>query len=264
MTSLRPPCPSCEAAGPAKFCDYKFAGEFIHLPQQDKSATFELYVSRPKAKAKTGIIVFTDVFGIKSPQVQFVSDELARAGYLLCAPDFFTPTFGRAWDFSDMPPKDPEEFKRYFAAINNLPAITSLASVAARWLREQGVEHVGCAGFCWGGAMTIRMAGEPSRALSLSAAVSVHPALTATTQEDYNAMRIPLLFCPSNGEKQEHIDQVNAALQQHPQKDKCQFKFFNVPHGYCATRGDWANKKEERDAAAATIEMMSKFFTSAL
>lgn len=261
MASLRPPCPSCEAAGPAKFCDYKFAGEFSTLKGHGKTNSTEMYTTRSKDKPQAGLVIFTDVFGIKSPQVQYVADQLAKDGYLVVVPDFFTPTFGRAWDFADMPAKDPEEFKRYFATINDMNLITPLAEGAVGWLKEQGVDKIGCVGFCWGGVITIRLAGQP---LSMYAAASVHPALTATKQEDYDAMKIPLLFCPSNGESQAHIDQVNAALQRHPMKEKCVFKFFNVKHGYCATRGDWANNTAEREAAAETIAMISKFFKSSL
>jgi len=265
METLRSPCPSCEAAGPAVFCDYKFAGEFtrITVGKEDKAIKMEMYVSHPKTKLKAGLLLYTDVFGIKSPQVQYVADELAKDGYLACVPDLLTTTFGRPWDYADMPPKDPEMFKRYFATINDITAITSLSVGAVGWLKEHGAEKIGCAGFCWGGSMAIRMAGRASE-LSLYAAVSVHPALTATTEADYAAMTVPLLFCPSNGEKPEHIEQVNAALQRHPQKEKCVFKFFDVKHGYCATRGDWANNKEEREAARETIALMSKFFTACL
>src|SRR5580700_627831 len=108
------------------------------------------YVARPSADAApTGVIVAHELFGV-NPDIRGVADDLAGAGYLAIAPEFY---------HRDAPPgrwleRDDAGRQEGFGYLHKLGREQGLADVAAAlsWLTEQpGIERTAVIGFSAGG-----------------------------------------------------------------------------------------------------------------
>ena len=109
-----------------------------------------MYVARPAFEgAPTGVIVAHELFGV-NPDIRGVADDLAGAGYLTIAPEFY---------HRDAPPgrwleRDDAGREEGFGYLHRLAREQALADVAAgmSWLRSQpGIERVAVVGFSAGG-----------------------------------------------------------------------------------------------------------------
>jgi carboxymethylenebutenolidase len=112
-----------------------------------------VYVARPAADpARTGVIVAHELFGV-SPDIRGVADDLAGAGYLAVAPEFY---------HRDAPPgrwleRDDAGRQEGFGYLRRLGREQALADVAAAmaWLgAEPGIERVAVVGFSAGGHLS--------------------------------------------------------------------------------------------------------------
>src|SRR5258706_13333322 len=77
--------------------------EFINLSVDDGSS-MRSYVARPAGKARAGLIVFQEIFGINS-HIRSITERFGREGYLAIAPELFHRT-GPGWEsgYTDMAP----------------------------------------------------------------------------------------------------------------------------------------------------------------
>ena len=113
--------------------------------------TMPAYCVRPAGDQRpVGVIVAHELFGV-NPDIQGVADDLARAGYLAIAPEFY---------HRDAPPgrwleRDDEGRKEGFTYLNRLERDQALADAAAAqdWLRGQ-VDRVAMVGFSAGGHLS--------------------------------------------------------------------------------------------------------------
>ena len=111
------------------------------------------YLARPAADpAPTGVIVAHELFGV-NPDIRGVADDLARAGYLSIAPEFYhrDAAPGRWLE------RDDAGRQEGFGYLHKLGRDQALADVAAAmsWLRSQpGTEHVALVGFSAGGHLS--------------------------------------------------------------------------------------------------------------
>ena len=119
------------------------------IPVSDGTA-LPVYVARPvTVAAPTGVIVVHELFGV-NPDIRGVADDLAGAGYLAVAPEFY---------HRDAPPgrwleRDDAGREEGFGYLHRLGREQALADVAAAvaWLRTQpGIERVAVVGFSAGG-----------------------------------------------------------------------------------------------------------------
>ena len=119
------------------------------IPVSDGTA-LPAYVARPAGDAApTGVIVVHELFGV-NPDIRGVADDLAGAGYLAIAPEFY---------HRDAPPgrwleRDDAGREEGFGYLHRLGREQALADVAAAmaWLRTQpGIERVAVVGFSAGG-----------------------------------------------------------------------------------------------------------------
>ena len=107
------------------------------------------YVARPTSSSPTGVIVAHELFGV-TPGIQGVADDLASAGHLAIAPEFYHRTAppGR-WL-----PSDDAGRAEGFDHLNRLQRQQAIDDTAAgiAWLRSQpGIERIGLIGFSAGG-----------------------------------------------------------------------------------------------------------------
>ena len=135
------------------------------IPVSD-GTSLPAYVARPvTAAAPTGVIVVHELFGV-NPDIRGVADDLAGAGYLAIAPEFY---------HRDAPPgrwleRDDAGRQEGFGYLHKLGREQALADVAAAmaWLRaEPGIERVAVVGFSAGGHLSYlaacRLPGQPDR-----------------------------------------------------------------------------------------------------
>jgi carboxymethylenebutenolidase len=124
----------------------------IKIGVQD-GTTLPAYLARPAADpAPTGVIVAHELFGV-NPDIRGVADDLARAGYLSIAPEFYhrDAAPGRWLE------RDDAGRQEGFGYLHKLGRDQALADVAAAmsWLRsEPGIERIALVGFSAGGHLS--------------------------------------------------------------------------------------------------------------
>ena len=108
--------------------------ELIQIRVAD-GTTMQAYLARPAADpARPGVIVAHELFGV-NPDIRGVADDLATAGYLTIAPEFY---------HREAPPgrwleRDDDGRQEGFAYLNRLTRQQALADTAActGWLMSQ-------------------------------------------------------------------------------------------------------------------------------
>lgn len=107
------------------------------------------YLARPAAAATTGVIVAHELFGV-NPGIQAVADDLAGAGFLAIAPEFYH----RSAPAGRWLPRDDAGRDEGFRHLNELTRQHALDDTAAAvaWLRAQpGIARIAMIGFSAGG-----------------------------------------------------------------------------------------------------------------
>jgi carboxymethylenebutenolidase len=124
----------------------------IKIPVED-GTTLPAYLARPAtAPAPVGVIVAHELFGV-NPDIRGVADDLAGAGFLTIAPEFY---------HRDAAPgcwleRDDAGRREGFGYLHRLQRDQALADVAAAmgWLTaEPGIERVAVVGFSAGGHLS--------------------------------------------------------------------------------------------------------------
>jgi carboxymethylenebutenolidase len=124
----------------------------IKIPVED-GTTLPAYLARPAAgPAPAGVIVAHELFGV-NPDIRGVADDLAGAGFLAIAPEFYDRDAapGRWLE------RDDAGRREGFRCLQRLRRDQALADVAAamEWLRsEPGIERVALVGFSAGGHLS--------------------------------------------------------------------------------------------------------------
>jgi carboxymethylenebutenolidase len=120
----------------------------VSIPVSD-GTTLPGYVARPATTATTGVIVVHELFGV-TPGIQGVADDLAGAGFLAVAPEFYH----RSAPAGRWLPRDDAGRAEGFGYLNELTRQHALDDTAAAiaWLRAQpGIERIAMLGFSAGG-----------------------------------------------------------------------------------------------------------------
>jgi carboxymethylenebutenolidase len=130
----------------------------ITIPVED-GTSLPAYLARPATDpAPVGVIVAHELFGV-NPDIRGVADDLASAGFLTIAPEFY---------HRDAPPgrwlqRDDAGRQEGFGYLHRLRRDQALADVAAalQWLTaEPGIDRVGVVGFSAGGHLSFLAACE--------------------------------------------------------------------------------------------------------
>lgn len=124
----------------------------VQIPVAD-GTILPAYLARPAAdNAPTGVIVAHELFAV-NPDIRGVAEDLAAAGYLAIAPEFY---------HRDAPPgrwleRDDAGRREGFTLLYRLERQQALADAAAciNWLRAQpGIERIAMIGFSAGGHLS--------------------------------------------------------------------------------------------------------------
>lgn len=125
--------------------------ETVTIKTYSGDDSFKAYVARPADTPRAAIVVIQEIFGINAG-IRRKCDKLAEDGYLAVAPDLF-------WRLERGVELDPDiepEFQRALKLMEKLDQDQSIRDIEAtiNFIRkEEGVEKVGCVGYCLGGRL---------------------------------------------------------------------------------------------------------------
>ncbi|MDE2577670.1 MAG: dienelactone hydrolase family protein [Hyphomicrobiales bacterium] len=110
-------------------------------------------------KGAPGLVVIQEWWGLNQ-QIEHICDRFATAGFDVVAPDLYA---GRVVPYHDSAAANAE-----MTSLNFLDAVDQTVRGAAQFLKSEGSDKVGIAGFCLGGAVAVLAA---ARVPEFSAAV---------------------------------------------------------------------------------------------
>ena len=231
-------------------------GQFVHLTAVDGFAV-PAYLAVPAGKAKAGVVVIQEIFGVNS-HIQAVADRFAAQGYLAIAPAMFErvkPGVDLGYNEATM----TEGFALKTAA-DALPGTGVLQDIqaaidyVAKGSGDNTGLKVGVVGFCWGGLLTWQSACTLS---GISAAVPYYGGgMTAPAE----LARQPKCAVMAHfGEKDHYIalDTVHAFAAAHP---------GIAVHTYAADHGFNCDQRASHNQSAADLarERTLAFFAKKL
>jgi carboxymethylenebutenolidase len=219
---------------------------FINLTSADGSA-IPMYVARPAGKAKGGIVVIQEIFGVNS-HIRSVADGYAAAGYLAVAPS----TFNRVKSGVELGYESDDVTKglELKSAVEALPAPGVMQDIQAAIEFSAQAGKVGVVGFCWGGLLTWRAA---CTLKGLSAAAPYYGG-GMTSDEEINATTsVPVLAHFGAQDQLIPIAGVEKFARANP---KVEVHIYPADHGFnCDQRGSY-----DASSAALARERTLKFF----
>ncbi|KAF4968344.1 hypothetical protein FSARC_4290 [Fusarium sarcochroum] len=140
-----------------------------------------LYVSKPRQKAlgykkpgkRTGVLLLTDVYGIKLKENRQLADNFASNGFITVAPDFFN---GSPAPSVDTPGFDIQDF-----LAKHPPSVADpIVAKAIKYLqKELGVNKIAATGYCYGGRYVFRSLDKDG---GVDVGFTAHPSLLATEE----------------------------------------------------------------------------------
>ncbi|QZD90812.1 dienelactone hydrolase family protein [Qipengyuania aurantiaca] len=125
--------------------------ETVTIATLSGDANFDAYVARPADTPKAAILVIQEIFGVNAG-IRRKCDKLAEDGYLAVAPDLF-------WRLEPGVELDPDvepEFQRALDLMGKFDQDQGIRDIEAtihHIRRGEGVEKVGCVGYCLGGRL---------------------------------------------------------------------------------------------------------------
>ncbi len=212
-------------------------GQWIHLTSAD-GFTLPAWEARPDAAPRGTVVVLQEIFGVNA-HIRAVADRLAARGWLALAP----ATFARVQKGVELGygSADMQRGKQLKAAVEALRAPGVLPDIQA------AIDHaaadsggkVGIVGFCWGGLLAWRAAGELH---GLSAAVPYYGGGMTTRAEIARTPRVPVLAHFGERDPFISVKSVQDFAAAHPE---AQVHLYDSDHGFhCDQRSSY-------DAAAA-------------
>jgi carboxymethylenebutenolidase len=210
---------------------------FIELKAAD-GFVFPAYVAQPAGRAKGGVVVLQEIFGVNS-HIRSVADGYAQEGYLAIAPS----TFHRVKPGVEIgyTPQDMAAGQALKAAVEALPAPGVLQDIQAAIGHAAQAGKVGIVGYCWGGLLTWRAACELT---GLAAASPYYGGGMTTPDEIARRPKVPVLAHFGDQDHFISVDSVEAFKKAHPEVE---VHLYHANHGFnCDQRGAY-------DPAAAKL-----------
>ncbi|MGV3497961.1 MAG: dienelactone hydrolase family protein [Hydrogenophaga sp.] len=208
--------------------------------------SFPAYVAKPAGKAKGGVVVLQEIFGVNA-HIRAVADGYAAAGYFVVAPATFS-RIGKGDAQLGYTESDMKEGFGYKGAVEALPAPGVMADIQAAVDHAAQAGKVGIVGYCWGGLLTWRSAAQVK---GLSAAAPYYGGGMTMPEEIARQPRVPVL---AHFGEQDHwipLDTVEAFKKAHPE---VAVHVYPAHHGFnCDHRGsyDEASAKLARERTLA-------------
>ena len=223
-------------------------GNFIDLKATD-GFTFPAYVAQPQGKARGGVVVLQEIFGVNS-LIRQVADGYAAAGYLAVAP----ATFHRVKPGVELgyTPDDIGVGAALKAQVEALPAPGVLPDIQAAIKHASQAGKVGIVGYCWGGLLTWRAACMLD---GLAAAAPYYGGGSTLPAEIARKPKVPVMAHFADQDAHITMDTVRAFEKAHPEVE---VHVYAADHGFnCDQRGSY-NKAAATLARERTLAFFAK------
>ena len=220
-------------------------GENIQIKREDG---FELgaYVARPSEKAKGGILVIQEIFGVNS-HIREVTDGYAKEGYLAVAPMIFDrvdKNIELGYEEADM----GRGIELAFQKLNMDQTLSDLQAAIGYLRLEQ--DSVGVVGYCFGGLLTWLSACDLE---GVDAAVSYYGGGVVGQVEKQANCPVMMHF----GELDAHIPMTDVAKIKDAQP-KVQVFSYDADHGFnCDHRASF-NESASEKALGQSLEFFAQ------
>jgi carboxymethylenebutenolidase len=203
----------------------------------------DAYVAEPNGKAKGGIVVVQEIFGVTG-HIQRVADQYAAAGYRAIAPAMFDRIRrGITLDYKDV--------QQGIAYMLELKWPNTLADVgaAAKELRSAG--RVAIVGYCWGGTVAHVAAAD----LTFDAAISYYGGGVAKMLD--KKPRCPILYHFGDQDHSIPMPDVEKIRAAYPGSEF--YVYPGAQHGFnCDERGSYS-APDAKLALTRSIEFLGKY-----
>ncbi|ORY30804.1 Alpha/Beta hydrolase protein [Naematelia encephala] len=249
-----PSYPTCHSLPPVQV-DYKEKGTWAATGLGGIKTYTSLGTSG--SGPKRAIVFFYDIGGY-SPQNNQGADLLASQGFDVYIPDVL---IGQALNISElvkMPADERQVLREKFDSGFPGKLDTQIEPIRAmiRELKGKGYKSVGAAGFCWGGSLAPMIP-------DFDAIAIVHPG-RSVDGELAETLECPTCLLPSMNEDEAKMEAFHAVMKTKKVGPKCVLKWYkDMPHGWCAARGD-LSKENIRTAYADAYGVMVEFFKANL
>lgn len=196
---------------------------FIELTAQD-GVTISAYRAQPVGKARAGLIVVQEIFGVNA-HIRNVAHRFAAHGYEVLAPAFFD-RIQRGVEL----PYDQDGIARGRAFVPELGLERPLLDVRAAAERLSHAGKVGIVGYCWGGSLSYLAATSESH---LASAVGYYGGTIAKHAD--RAPRVPVLLHFGSQDKGIPLTDVASIRERRPEVT---VHVYDAQHGFnCDARG---------------------------
>ena len=185
-------------------------GQFTELKAAD-GQVIPAYVAQPNGKAKGGIVVIQEIFGVNA-HIRAVADGYAEQGYLAVAPAIFhrvKPNVELGYEADDM-----AAGMALKTATEALPSPGVMQDIQAAIRHAAQAGKVGIVGYCYGGLLTWRAACTLD---GLSAAVPYYGGGVTTPDEIARKPKCPVLAHFGDQDHWISLESVEAFKKAHPE-----------------------------------------------
>jgi carboxymethylenebutenolidase len=227
----------------------------VSIPTLEKDSEFGAYVARPGSTPKAAIIVIQEIFGVNTG-IRQKCDKLAAEGYLALAPDLFW----RLQPGIELDPDVEPEFHQALEWMGKFNQDAGIRDIQATidFIREhEGIEKVGCVGYCLGGRLAFMTAARTS----IDASVGYYGVGIDGLLGEKEAIANPLmLHIPTEDGFVDKATQaaMHAGLDDHPRVTL--HDYDGLDHGFATEIG----KRRDERAANVADGRTSAFFAEHL
>ncbi|KAF8484246.1 dienelactone hydrolase endo-1,3,1,4-beta-D-glucanase [Gautieria morchelliformis] len=259
-------------------CEHCLQGYALEGTPSGKLEGTDYYKAAPGGST-TAVVLLTDIFGLKLINPKLMADQYSeRLGCDVWVPDYFNvgkPPF----DESKMGPLLPDvpntatsffqKLKFIFAIMGCMPSLISnrpsvvdhrTTAFVKRIKEQKKYEKIGVIGFCFGGAIVVRLASTDL----FNSAIVAHPA--GTSPAEIEAMKIPTSWICAEEDRSfgpEYRAQTEDIWKRKHENSKLDYEFKDYKgtvHGFAArpNLGNPVIKKAWEDSFEQTIAWYKK------
>jgi len=227
----------------------------VSIPTLEKDSEFGAYVARPGSTPKAAIIVIQEIFGVNTG-IRQKCDKLAAEGYLALAPDLFWRLQPGIELDSDVEPEFHQALE-WMGKFNQDAGIRDIQATIDFIREHEGIEKVGCVGYCLGGRLAFMTAARTS----IDASVGYYGVGIDGLLGEKEAIANPLmLHIPTEDGFVDKATQaaMHAGLDNHPRVTL--HDYDGLDHGFATEIG----KRRDERAANVADGRTSAFFAEHL
>lgn len=236
---------------------------------EETIAGYHCYVAKPATASTKTVVIATDVFGYKLPNVRLIADNFAKHGFNVFIPNTLNePVFPLNLPdlLHGLNEKESGELQTKvfmdFLGTNPMSQTVERTTQFITELKKAGSEHVSIVGYCWGGGVAVNLSKTPG---FLNGIVANHPSLL-NYPTDIESITCPACFVIPETDmmtSKEQALEIKTILERDSNANKAKnvYKFYEgVSHGF-AVRGDSSDAvvgEKTRDAFQVAVAFLNQ------